>query len=85
MDAKLADIIADLLETDGYEASVRDDYSGRGMYGATTHGIDTDASPATILGVVISNAEYFVDRDLTPLFPDTGLRWDNMGLGYILY
>ena len=61
--------IANILEGDGYKAEIRDDYSGRGMFGATCYGIVTDGPE-------------IVDK-LTPL--GTNQKIDNMGLDYIVY
>lgn len=40
--------LVDILQGEGYEAELYENYSGRGMYGKTTTGVTTDASPATI-------------------------------------
>ncbi len=57
------------VSDDGYEAEVRDDYSGRGMYGKETHAVVTDASPVTFAAIVGTDS----------------FRADSMGLGYVYY
>lgn len=51
--------------------TVRDDYSGRFMFGKNCYGIDCDNAVTCI--------EQAAKRGLT------GARYDNMGLGYIVY
>ncbi len=60
------------LMDEGYEAEIRDDYSGRGMYGAETHAVTSEASPATVTHVCGANN-----------LPDP--RKDNMGMDYVYY
>jgi len=40
-----AELMEEFLEKDGYDAEIRDDYSGRMMYGKTTFAVVTNASP----------------------------------------
>ena len=42
-----AEKIVQKLQDAGYRASVYENYSGRGMYGRTVMGIDTDADPVS--------------------------------------
>ena len=39
MDMELAEIIIEAMENNGYEAELRSDYPGRGMYGKSTQGV----------------------------------------------
>jgi hypothetical protein len=66
-------------------AELRDDYSGRGMYGDTTYGISGDFGYADVVECV---AELFEDGSAQ----DEGLKptdfrfsSDSMGLGIIIY
>jgi hypothetical protein len=68
----------------GTECSVRDDYSGRGMFGRTTHAI---VVPHT-LDLLAAVVEYvrtldFDEVDAIPLL--TGLRQDEMGRDTVIY
>ncbi len=67
------------LDREGYDTDVRSDYSGRGMYGATTPAIVTDASFATVAKYGQRVVEEFDCEDHTPD------RSDNMGLSMIYY
>jgi hypothetical protein len=77
----ILDIMYEYELTEG-EAEVREDYSGRGMYGATTVAIVTDdgaRNVAIAIGIGVA----------TGVLPDEAFRWftrqDNMGLGSVIY
>ena len=48
MELNDAQDLIDILQGEGYEAELYENYSGRGMYGNTTIGVTTDARPHTI-------------------------------------
>lgn len=82
-----------ILQDEGYESSVREDYSGRGMYGLAVPAIVSDASGArvvkavcsTIAGMVELSSEYDL-FDLPILFDDlVPVRQDNMGRSKVYY
>lgn len=73
MDIEDAKQIVKFLEEDDAEVSLREGYSGRGMYGKTTAGIVVDT-----IGFV-----YYAMGRLGLEFVE--LREDNMGLSYIVY
>lgn len=62
----------DILTEKGFEVSLREDYSGRGMFGATTHAI-----------VLASRYDLNDARRACPKLAET--RWDSMGMGVVLY
>jgi len=68
--------LVEFLQNEGYEAKLYEDYSGRGMYGNTTTGVTTDASP----GTMESLEEEMEESEIDPSF-----RKDSMGLDYIYY
>lgn len=72
MNIKTAEKIVDKLQEKGIEAKVYPDYSGRGMFGMTTAGVDLhnsyDLGTARKLCRTLSKC-----------------RSDSMGLGVILY
>ena len=68
--------LMNFLQDEGYEAELYEGYSGRGMYGNTTTGVTTDASP----GTMESMEEDMENADIDPSF-----RRDSMGLDYIYY
>lgn len=72
-----------------FDMDVRPNYSGRGMFGKTCLGIDTDHS-AFVVAVNVVNAIYNmqdIDENERELLLEAveGTRQDNMGLGYIYY
>lgn len=70
-----AEKIVKVLEEDGIEASIRDDYSGRCMYGATCVAIVCDDPMAV---------GYAAGKARIPS-KDRPKRQDNMGLSMVLY
>ena len=68
-DSKAIQIIEEVADIVG--GSVRDSYSGRGMYGKTCYGIDCPDAQGVI--------EEAAERGLK------GASTDNMGKGYIVY
>ena len=89
--AKLLERICN--ETSNLDCSVRDEYSGRGMYGESTAGIVVDSVPmllADVLQWVSDNITTSVVNDevvwLGGEIPDiSNFRIDNMGRATILY
>ena len=72
-----------------FDMDVRPNYSGRGMFGKTCLGIDTDHS-AFVVAVNVVNAIHDmqdIDENERELLLEEveGTRQDNMGLGYIYY
>lgn len=84
MDANLAYLLAEIA--DEWGAEVVDDYSGRGMYGDTTHAVTLDASGVEVLMCVLERVQ---DGSLTEDDLDDikikRLRSDSMGLGMVIY
>ena len=85
MDMELAEMIIEAMENNGHEAELRSNYSGRGMFGKSTHGIIIECGIGVVMAAVISNADIFVDDDGEPIFVIESIRSDSMGLGTILY
>ena len=73
----------DVLDYQGYTASLRPAYSGRGMFGETTPGIVSNA-PGVLVGWAINSSILMRARDTKPLtlLP---LRQDSMGRETIYY
>jgi len=67
-----AQLLSDALYDEGYDASINDDYSGRGMYGKTTYAVTSDAAPDDV-------AYACGKADLSR--PQS----DNMGLDFVYY
>lgn len=82
--ASIYEAAADILRESGYEAEVREDYSGRGMYGRTCCGIITNASgPMVGYSITCAMSDLGIDPfDWVDLIPK---RWDSMGLQSIYY
>ena len=94
MDLELAETLVQVLEDEGIEASLRESYSGRGMYGKETVGVVLDGDVGDILRAVINNATCFIAEesepveffDLSERFNIGNLREDAMGRsGTIVY
>jgi hypothetical protein len=93
MDLELAEILVQVLEDEGIEASLRESYSGRGMYGKVTVGVSLEGDAVDLLRAVINNATCFIQEeeepveffDLSERFSIGNLRQDSMGLGMIVY
>ncbi|KPL26823.1 MAG: hypothetical protein AMJ72_12310 [Acidithiobacillales bacterium SM1_46] len=81
MKQNVAEALHQQLEDMGCEVSLRDDYSGRGMYGETTYGISGDFSWCSVAKAWGRALEY--DEDLNA--DDIDFTWDSMGLGIIIY
>ena len=84
---ELAEMIIEAIENNGMEGELRSDYSGRGMYGASTHGVIIENGIGDVVAAIINNADIFVDNDGDPIFVGfiAPIRSDSMGLGNILY
>jgi len=83
MQLELAEIIVASMKASGFEANVRENYSGRG-YGGTTTGVFVESLTA-VLSAIVQNADHFVEFNWEPKFPDAGFIIDQMGKGYIIY
>lgn len=85
MELELAKQITWSLNEMGFDAILRKDYSGRGMYGRTTSGVEGNFNTGDALAAVINSADWFVDDDGYSKFNVDNLRQDSMGLGSIIY
>ena len=77
-----AEFFKEALDNDGIEVELRDDYSGRSMYGKTTFAVVTDNISDVIPALLRQVQE---DPESAPDFSIFKLRQDNMGLSVILY
>lgn len=90
MDRKDAEKAVEVLVDNGYEARVYEDYSGRGMFGATTTGVSTEASVGAVndlmreLDEAEQEAEASFRSEISALLKLTK-RYDQLGKGYIYY
>jgi len=84
MDIQLAKQLVELLEDRGEDASLREDYSGRGMYGRSTAGVVCDGI-GTLLKAVLEDAHLFVE-DGSPMYDRiSSFSTDSMGYSTIIY
>lgn len=78
----------ELLDEEGWEATFRRDYSGRGMYGSTVPAIVTDA-PGPVVGGAVYAAALEFSCEMLPAFREfAGLLpeyTDSMGLSSRVY
>ena len=88
--------LAELLVNNGSDLRIYEDYSGRGMYGKTTTGIQCDDIKDFLDAVgetfcnMVSDASFEgedYDMELADELKDllTNHRQDSLGLGYIIY
>jgi hypothetical protein len=80
MDKDVAIALMNQIQENWGEARLYEDYSGRGMFGATTTGLVVDSveEAHVALGVLTEIGDE--DLDLPG-----GFRSDNLGLSYIIY
>lgn len=91
MQKVIAEAIVEAMEEQGHEASVREGYSGRGMFGKETTGIVAD-SVGTVMRAILSDVleessiirQVAEENDISPLDID-GISIDSMGLDTIIY
>ena len=86
MELKLAELLTEFCEDiDGGECAVRENYSGRNMFGKATTGIVTNLQPVQILGIVLDNIDEIREK-MEDLDIGVGnLKQDSMGLSLIIY
>jgi len=78
-----AEFFKEALDNDGvYPIEIRDNYSGRGMYGKTTFAVVVD-SVCDLIPALLRQAQE--DPESIPDVSTFTLRQDNMGLGVVLY
>lgn len=92
MELKHAEFIVNILENAGEEATIRKDYSGRGMYGDTTTAIETDLHPVQWIPIIFAWVNENIHEEPSAdvwgggQIPDfDSFRIDNMGLGWVIY
>lgn len=78
MDHEQAERIVDGMSMHGVDADLREDYSGRGMYGETTPGIIVpEVNDLMAIGFAAAEEEI--------AYRDLPRHIDSMGLGFIAY
>lgn len=86
MDLKLAELLCSILEDEGEDVSIDEEYSGRGMYGDTTAAITGDFSPSILLMLVLERVkDGWLTEDVLEDVKLKSLRQDSMGLGVVIY
>jgi len=81
MTKELADFFRNALEYAGEDAEVREDYSGRGMFGKTTVGIVFISSTLLMAAVL----DYVRETKAEIQLDFKSIRQDNIGRGIIWY
>ena len=84
MTQEQAEFLQKAIDWDCNEARIRDDYSGRSMYGGITHGVVTDLDAVDALVCALNYAKNVVD-DMNDIPDFEGLRQDSLGHEVILY
>jgi hypothetical protein len=85
MTEKQAEFIREACECAGLECAVHNDYSGRGMFGKTTHAASVP-NLLGLLGAVVDLLKLCGDRaDLDEAPRLNGLHWDELGRDVIVY
>jgi hypothetical protein len=86
MTEEQAKFFEEALDHDGVTpVEIRDDYSGRGMYGKTTYAVVVDSACDLIPSLLRHAAHNYVEVVAEGIFDDFELRQDDMGLGIVLY
>lgn len=81
MKEKVARALYDALENEGVTVELRDDYSGRGMYGKTTFGLSGDFGFCDVAVAWATACQE--DEELRP--SELGFTSDSMGMGIVIY
>ena len=87
MELKHAQFLVAAADYNGNEATLRKDYSGRGMMGKTTVGVVVDHALILFADVVTYIKEMSLENpDFLKEVPDfESFHTDNMGQGFIIY
>lgn len=83
MTEQQANFLHDAMQDAGLDCEIRDDYSGRYMFGRQTHALVV-SNLADLLGPAIEQAAY-LDEDELPDFEDFKPQVDDMGLEVVIY
>lgn len=78
------DDAADILNSEGYTADILTEYSGRGMYGKSTHAFCCDASQATVTWAICC-ALINRDKELINSKEFIPTRMDSLGMDKVYY
>jgi len=93
MTKEMAEFLKEASENAGNECDIREDYSGRGMYGQTTHGVVVDSAAQLLADVIqLVRGNIYGDEDKGEMIwnggeiPDAeSFRTDNMANQTIIY
>lgn len=91
MTKETAEFLKEAIENNGGDATIHEDYSGRGMYGSTTCGIVVDDPMSVLADVLKYISESLIDEDNETCiyegrrFTADSFRMDNMGRRTIIY
>jgi hypothetical protein len=90
-----AELLVEAAHDENINATLRKDYSGRGMYGKTTHAVELPRLDQLAAIAAVAAAEMVREQDGKIVPPEytlrdfvddlRRLRSDNMGLDYIVY
>lgn len=83
MNREHAMLIQEALEYQGWESDVVDDYSGRCMYGKTTHAVETEAPLIEVLTACLSHA--IENPEAWEPHGTPSMKTDQLGLGIVIY
>ena len=59
MTEEQANKMVEVVEQSGYDCDIREDYSGRGMYGRTTYGVVCKVGPREVKDLLV---EHFIEE-----------------------
>jgi hypothetical protein len=82
MTKEAAEILAECSEA---ECNVRDDYSGRGMYGKVVHAVSFDSTDDLHTALLEAGFKLGEESNYDLLEELKGLGSDGMGLGIVVY
>lgn len=78
-------LAVELLEVNGHEAELREEYSGRGMYGKAVPAITIDGGSGMLLGWAVTCAAINLEHEAEDVEMILPQRSDSMGLGMVYY
>lgn len=85
MKQQIAEIIFEQLQGMMLDVDLRDDYSGRGMYGDQTHAISGDFGHGDVAEAIATAFELGYMDDVEFSASDFSYVSDNMGMGIVIY
>jgi len=85
MKKEIAELVVGRMREETEDVSIYKDYSGRGMYSKTTTGISFEGDIPEFFNLMIRVLIQFDEEDMEIMSEMDDFRFDNLGLGSIIY